>query len=499
MKALVDYLDTLTVTQGEGAGGPFPVLPWQRRFVRGAFGVRGNSALSVARGNGKTTLVAGIGAAALEGPLRVARGEVVIVASSFEQARVAFEHTYAFMQAKGHDLDNRKRWRVWDTAQQARIECRETGARVRCIGSDPKRAHGLAPLIVLADEPAQWGAQGDAMRAALRTSMGKVKGSRLIALGTRPKSSLHWFARMLEGSGAAYAQSHAARPDDRRFTMQTWRKANPSLPYMPELLATIREEADEAKRDPALLASFEALRLNLGTSDTQETTLLDAGTWERIEGDAEAAGEYILGVDLGSGAAMSAVAAYWPGSGRLDVRAAFPAHPELGERGLQDGVGRLYLDMHRRGELVTLGEHVSDVGGLLRLAFNTWGRPGAVVCDRWREAELREALSAVSFPMTALVLRGMGFQDGGEDVRRFRKAALAGEVRPLVSLLMRSAMSEARCIMDPAGNSKLCKGTEGGRRLRARDDAVAAAILAVAEGSRRGAKPRAAGLYLGIA
>ena len=39
--------------------------------------------------------------------------------------------------------------------------------------------------------------------------------------------------------------------------------------------------------------------------------------------------------------------------------------------------------------------------------------------------------------------------------------------------------------VDPAGNEKLAKGREGWRRANARDDAAAAAILAVAEGSRR--------------
>ena len=38
---------------------------------------------------------------------------------------------------------------------------------------------------------------------------------------------------------------------------------------------------------------------------------------------------------------------------------------------------------------------------------------------------------------------------------------------------------------DPAGNAKLSKGSQGGRRLRARDDAACAPILAVAEGVRR--------------
>ena len=75
--------------------------------------------------------------------------------------------------------------------------------------------------------------------------------------------------------------------------------------------------------------------------------------------------------------------------------------------------------------------------------------------------------------MAALVVRGQGFKDGGEDVRDFRSACLGGGVVPEVSLLLRGAMAEARTLTDPAGNSKLAKSTEGGRRRRARDDATA--------------------------
>ena len=99
---LIAYLAGLTVSQGRLAGERVTVFPWERRFVRGAFrpGVT-SAALSVARANGKTTLVAGIAAATVDGPLAVTRGETVIVASSFEQARIAFEHVLAFMGAEG--------------------------------------------------------------------------------------------------------------------------------------------------------------------------------------------------------------------------------------------------------------------------------------------------------------------------------------------------------------------------------------------------------------
>ena len=286
--SLIAYLSGLRVTQGRRAGEPFRVLPWQASFIRGAFapGVQA-AALSVARGNGKSALLSGIAAATLDGPLAVPRGETVIVASSFEQARIAFEHVIAFM---GDKLADKGRWKVWDTAQQARIEDRKTGARVRCIGSDPRRAHGLAPVLVLADEPAQWPeTTGEKMVAALRTAAGKQPHSRFVALGTRPADSEHWFAKALAG-GADYAQSHAAAPGDPPFQKRTWAKANPSLAHMPDLLAAIRNESIQARADPSLLASFEALRLNLGTDDIAVSTLLSAGLWQAIEGDAERAG-----------------------------------------------------------------------------------------------------------------------------------------------------------------------------------------------------------------
>jgi len=495
MNDLICYLSRLTVSQGRLAGEPFAVLPWQGRFIRGAFapGVQ-SAALSVARGNGKTALLSGIAAATLDGPLAVPRGETVIAASSFEQARIAFEHVAAFM---GDKLQDKGRWKVWDTAQQARIEDRETGARVRCIGSDPRRAHGLAPVLVLADEPAQWPeTTGERMVAALRTAAGKQPHSRFVALGTRPADREHWFAKMLAGS-ANYWQSHAARPDDPKFRKTTWKKANPSLPHMPDLLMAIQSEAQQAKRDPALLASFEALRLNLGTEDAEVSTLLDAALWRSIEGEVERDGACVWGVDLGTSAAQSAVAAYWPTTGALACLAAFPSEPSLAERGLRDGVGALYVECHRRGELLTLGQRSSDVSALLRVALDRFGRPSRVVADRWREAELRDVLDAAGVPLAALEFRGQGFKDGAEDVRGFRRACADRQVVPAPSLLLRSAMAEARTVSDPAGNAKLSKGSQGGRRLRARDDAAAAAILAVAAGVRQPANPKPRWRYRG--
>ena len=66
------YIEGLTLTQGRYAGQLFKLLPWQRRFLRGAFkpGVM-DAALSCGRGQGKTTFCAAIAAATVDvgGPL----------------------------------------------------------------------------------------------------------------------------------------------------------------------------------------------------------------------------------------------------------------------------------------------------------------------------------------------------------------------------------------------------------------------------------------------
>ena len=212
--------------------------------------------------------------------------------------------------------------------------------------------------------------------------------------------------------------------------------------------------------------------------------------------EAPATGPTTWGIDLGTNAAMSAVACYHPETSRLEVLSAFPNEPSLAERGLRDGVGRLYSEGWKRGELIQCGGSAVDISQLLSIAMQRFGPPSALAADRWREAELRDSLKRAGIPRAALILRGQGFKDGAEDVRSFRRACLEGKVTPVKSLILTSAMSEARVVVDAAGNAKLAKGSEGQRRLRTRDDAVAASILAVSLGRRRAAKPTT-GIYLG--
>ena len=180
-RAIIKWLGTLTLSGGDLDGQPFTVWPWEKRFIIGTFGQPGNAALSIARGNGKSGFCAALAAAVVcpGAPLHGVKREVVCVAS-LRPAR---------KNIRGRAGYAREAWAMtWptgacgglqDSANMATLEYRPTGARVKCIGSDPKRAHGLRPFLVLFDEPAQTEAgSSEAMISALRTGLGKTPGSR---------------------------------------------------------------------------------------------------------------------------------------------------------------------------------------------------------------------------------------------------------------------------------------------------------------------------------
>ena len=465
------------------------IFGWQARFLRGLArpGVR-TAALSVARSNGKSWLAARLAADYLLGDRR--DSEAVIVASSYAQAKIIFRYAVRMVEDAGHDPTDRGAWRFRDYSNVALLRNLETGQAIRALGCDPKRAHGRVFGLALLDEPAQWPpGTSEAMLSAIRTGGGKVAGTKIVALGTRPADAGHWFSEWLAG-GADHVQCHAAREKDPPFQLRTIRRANPSYDHLPALREDLLAQRREARADEGARARYLSLALNLGVPDVAESVLLRPEAWTRCEVDAlpERRGWYVLGIDLGGRNAFTAAAAYWPATGRLEAFATVGGHRTLAQRGRADSVGGLYARMSQRGELlVQAGKRIPDYGEFVRDVLARWGAPGVIVCDRYREGELRDALDSGRMPgPRPVVVRGMGWRDGGEDVRRFVRAVLEERVRALRSLLLRSAIFEARTVADTAGNRKLAKRTQGGRRALARDDA-AAVVLAVAEADRRGA------------
>jgi phage terminase large subunit-like protein len=96
VEQVLAFLRSLPIVSGLRAGEMLELLEFQEQFVRGVYGPttpdgrmivrQGN--LSVARGNGKSALMAGLGLAHLLGPMAEPYGQVLAAALDREQAGV---------------------------------------------------------------------------------------------------------------------------------------------------------------------------------------------------------------------------------------------------------------------------------------------------------------------------------------------------------------------------------------------------------------------------
>ena len=118
-------------------------------------------------------------------------------------------------------------------------------------------------------------------------ALGKRKGARAIFIGTRPAAMTPisspgcWLKMIRRCSLPGVLCSEDAQ--DSPLHVRTWRRANPGLGFgMPDI-EVLRAEARLARRDPAEMATFRALRLNGGTSEVQSQMLIDADTWRGVE------------------------------------------------------------------------------------------------------------------------------------------------------------------------------------------------------------------------
>ena len=209
IRALIESLEACPVGDGDLIGDPFRVLPYQRRFLRGAFrdGVL-RAGCSLSRGGGKTGLASALCLDAIRpaGVLHREGGETVLVASSFAQARLGFEAVIRSLELMGEESE----FRIRDQQNLADLSAQAFQRRgFASPASDNRRAHGWRFNLAICDEPSAVGAVGRAAwlpRSARRSASGRAR--RALFIGTRPASDAHFFARLLaeERSELPYSQ-----------------------------------------------------------------------------------------------------------------------------------------------------------------------------------------------------------------------------------------------------------------------------------------------------
>ena len=467
---------TLRIPAGHpNAGEPLILPDYLAAFIGDALAYP-ESCLCIARKNAKSAAVAVLVLAHLAGPLRTPGWRCGIASVNAQKAAEMYRQIIGITEASGIEIEARR-------APVRRVYTAFGEAEVLPATDDAGQASSFDLAIV--DEIGMLTERHREFVAGMRSSV-SAKAGRFVSLSIHGPGP--FIPEILARKGAADLAVHLYQaPADAMLDDEAaWRDANPGLETIKDI-GYMRTAAARAAATPADQAHFRAHDLNLpGAPGAMR--LVDADHWARANAaakarPAESSGRLVLGMDIGDGVSMSAFAGYHMATGRLDCFAAFPAVPDLRTRGDADGVGALYDELAERGELLVSGDHAVDLAELVAEAIERWGRPAAIVADRFKRGPVMQALrdAGISAPV---IWRGMGFKDGAEDVSDFRRAVADGHVCPVPSLLLAAALDGARTISDPAGNAKLAKGSEGERRKRHRDDAAAAAVLAVAVGWR---------------
>ena len=461
-------------------------LPFQCRFLARSLrpGVA-ISALSVARGEGKSLLASDLLTEALPGGRRyLAGGESILLAGSMNQARTVFR----FLRERYPCPDHTERkctkceLRWTDSYQRIGVTHWPTDTRITVRGKSGKLALGLANCpIIVGDEPASWDVLGgQEMIDALITAAGKTR-QLLCLIGTLAPAREGWWRELIAAGSqpGIYVQTLQAHPEK----LDQWRevlRCNPVATVNPILRSALRREFDEAKRDDRSRARFQSYRLNVPTVD-QLSVLLTVDEWRAVLAREvpERRGRPVVGVDCGAGRAWSAATAVYP-SGRVEALSIAPGSPDLADQEKRDRVPRgTYQKLAAAGVLSTDGDRrVPRVSELVKRIM-PW-RPTSITCDRFRLAEFQDAIRG----RVAVRPRIQRWSEASEDVRAVRSLALDGpltvanESRGLLS----ASLAASRVESDTGGSVRLIKRSTNNC---GRDDVAVALALACGAHTRR--------------
>ena len=456
--------------------------PFQRQFIAGATrpGID-TAALSLPRGNGKSWLAGHLISRILDPTDKLFRRgtESVLLAASFEQARIVFRFARETLEPAGG-------YRFQDAANRIGIVHPATNTRLRVISSSGKRAMGLVGTPwAIADEPGSWETVGgELMHDALQTAQGKPGSPlRVTYIGTVAPATAGWWPQMIErGShGSTYVQ--VLQGDPKTWDQwQTIRKANPLTMISAKFRAKLLEERDDARVDSRLKARFLSYRLNVPSAD-ESTVLLTVEDWELVLAREvpPPKGRPVVGIDLGGGRAWSAAVAVWP-NGRCEAMAVAPGVPDLEAQEKRDRVPRgTYRELVQGGAL-TLAENlrVPPPKLLWDRIRGTWGPSRQVVSDLFKLNDLRDAVGGRA-PLTA---RRTRWSEAAEDIRALRKSAKDGPLAVANGsrALMVASLAKALVKNDEQGSFRLVKADPSNNS--ARDDVAAALTLAAGAAAR---------------
>lgn len=493
---VVAFLEDLPITQGSLAGTKLVIRPWQREFLEAVYaendsGVRPvrTAVLSMARKNGKTQLVAGLGLCHLLGPEAENRGEVYAAANDKMQSGKTFAEMVAILDDHP-ELDQRVNVVKFSKRLEV-LSGQGKGSIFAALSADASTKQGLSPSFTIYDELGT--APKRDLYEALDTAMGARDNPLLCVISTQAANDHAVMSELVDygkkvNSGEVEDPSfhltfYGADMDDDPWSEETWLKANPALGDF-RSLEDVARQAAQAKRMPAAEQGFRNLILNQRVD--AHVRFLAKAEWDAnadpVDYDALAGRECWGGLDLSQSRDLTAFVLVFPRSGGgFDVLCRF----FLPEEGIRDKSehDRVPYDLWaKQGFLTLIPGSVVDPGYVAEAIADACVEYDVqrIAYDRWRIADLKRELDRIGAD-TPLEPFGQGFKDMAPALDKMERCVAESLLRHAGNPILTYCASNAVVEMDPAGNRKLAKNKSSGRI-----DGMVALAMALACVDRQG-------------
>jgi len=483
-------------TVGEWDGKPFDPLPWQQFILWNLYGWfredgtrRFNYAyITVARKNGKTTLMAGCALAALFFDQEKA-AEVYFAATKKDQAKIGFDEAQR-MVSISPQLRRHLR------AGKHDIKAPKLSARCTYLSSERDTLDGLNIHFAGIDE--YHAHPTDGVANVLRSGMQARRNPLHLTIttaGFNRESPCYEMQKtckeILDGvkhDDAQFALIYELDEDDDWTDSSTWIKANPSLgvALRPQLLESQLQQAINLGGSREV--EFKTKHLNKWV--TASKTWIQDEIWNANERQEDLTGRICWGgLDLASVSDMTALVMVYPDGDGYHVRGHYFMPSDTIDNILDRDPGHIYRTFLDLPNFHVTDGNVTDYAAIRRLVSGVMNRPDGqevdgsslmhnyqiekIAFDRYNSTQIAIDLVDDGVPLTPF---GQGFVSMSSPTKQLEVLVRTGKIYHDGDPVLRWALGNVELKMDPAGNIKADKQKSGGKI-----DPIVAMVMGIGE------------------
>lgn len=496
--AYIDFFSRcLRHTVGQYAGQPFEPLPWQQFVLWNLYGFhlpngrrRFNYAyISVARKQGKTTLMAGMALAALILDDEMSC-EIYSAATKRDQSRIVFDEARRMVLSS-------PLLKKYLSAGRHEITATKTFGRFTYLSSDANTLDGTNPHLAIIDE--YHGHPTDEVSNVIKSGMQARENPLHLTITTAglnknvPCFKLHQTCRdILRGvknDPAQFAIMYELdESDEKKWTNPAvWIKSNPSMGHTITESALAKQCTQAVNMGGSAEIEFRTKHLNVWT--TSAKTWIPDRFWQLCESDMEPTGPCFGGMDLASVSDLTTVVLVWPDSERVVVRGWYWLPRDTFDALLAQNPGHIFREFAQLDNFTLTDGNATDYAAIRRLLSGVHMVAGTmteehdnlmrrydirkIAFDRYNSTQIAIDLVDDGVPIAPF---GQGFVSMSPATKQLETLIRSGRIAHNGDPVLRWSLANVELKTDPAGNIKPDKS-----KSSAKIDPIVAMIMAVGE------------------